>query len=49
MLTLSRSASSPSRCTNSGDVPGMALAWIYPLKRYSSRRIRRHSIIRSVV
>ena len=28
MLTLSRSASIPSRVTSSGDVPGMALAWI---------------------
>ena len=49
MLTESRSASSPRRSTNCGSAPGMVLAWMYPLKRYSSRSRRSVSIIRSMV
>ena len=32
MLTERRSASKPSRAIKAGSAPGIALAWIYPLK-----------------
>ena len=43
------SASIPRRVISALSAPGIALAWIYPPNLYSSRRMRRVSIIRSQV